>query len=93
MDPSAGRNPDHHCSLKMFIRNKIFFGLDNASVIGISQYWMSYKLPLCLRVSLAVMKHHGQNQVVEERVNWTYTFTLGSIPEGSQDRNPNMEET
>ena len=40
-----------------------------------------------LRVSVAVIKHHGQKQGGEERVYLTYTSKLLFIIKGSQDRN------
>jgi hypothetical protein len=44
----------------------------------------------CLRVSIAVMKHHDQG-AGEERAYLTYTFTVQFITEGSQDRGLNLE--
>jgi hypothetical protein len=39
------------------------------------------------RVSMAVMKHHGQEQLEEERVYFTYTSTSPSIIHRSWGRN------
>ena len=41
------------------------------------------KCGCCLRVSVAVMKYHGQQQLWEEKVYFTLAFTIKS----SQDRN------
>ena len=41
---------------------------------------------------MAVMKHHDQKQVGEERVYSVYTSTAQFIIEGSQGRNPKGQE-
>ena len=46
-----------------------------------------------IRLNVAVMKHHGQQHLGEERVNLAYTFTSVFITEGSQDRNSNKAGT
>ena len=45
--------------------------------------------PPCLRLIIAVKKHHGQKQVGEKRVHLAYPFTFLSVIEGGQDRNSN----
>jgi hypothetical protein len=42
---------------------------------------------IVVRVTIAVMKHHEQKQVGEERVCSAYTFTSQFISKGSQKRN------
>jgi hypothetical protein len=44
-------------------------------------------------VCIAVVKHHDQKQVGEERVYSAYSSTLSSIIEGSQDRNSSRART
>lgn len=46
------------------------------------------KCGCCLRVSVAVMKYHGQQQLWEEKVYFTLAFTIKS----SQDRNSSRQE-
>jgi hypothetical protein len=46
-----------------------------------------------VRVTIAMMKHHDQKQLGEEKVYLAYTSTLLSIIEGSQDRNSNRPRT
>lgn len=41
---------------------------------------------LLVRLNTAVMNHHDQKQVEEERVYSVYTFKSQSITEGNQDR-------
>ena len=50
-------------------------------------------LAVFVRISTKIMKHHDQNQVVEERVYLAYTSTALFITEGSQNRNSNMAGT
>jgi hypothetical protein len=47
----------------------------------------------CLRVTIAVMKHHNQKQTKKARVNLVYTSRSQSITEGSQGRKSNRAGT
>jgi hypothetical protein len=47
----------------------------------------------CLRVTIAVMKHHDQKQPGEERVCLAYSPISLFTTEGRQDRNSNRAET
>jgi hypothetical protein len=78
------------CSLdltsKYHLSSNIFSDLNYASC---------FDHPNCIlvRVTIAMMEHHDQKQVVEERVCLAYTSTSQSITERSQDRNSSRTET
>ena len=46
-----------------------------------------------VRISIALVKYHKQNKVVEERIYLAYISTLKSIIERSQNRNSNRAGT
>ena len=46
-----------------------------------------------VRITIAMMKHHGQKQVGEERVSLTHTSISYSISEGHQGKNSSSSKT
>jgi hypothetical protein len=58
----------------------------------IQEYGEGY-ISVLVRVTIAVMKHHDQNQVGEEKVYSIYTSTSQLIIKGSQNRNSSRAGT
>ena len=52
-----------------------------------------HKMIVLLVVTTAVMKHHDQKQLREERIYLAYSSTSLFITEGSQDRNSHRSGT
>jgi hypothetical protein len=50
-------------------------------------------IPVLVRITIAVKKHHGQKQHEEERVYIAYTSTSLLIIEGNQGRNSDKAGT
>ena len=49
--------------------------------------------PVIVKVTIALIKHHQQKQLVEERIYLAYASTSLFITEGNQDRNSNRAGT